>query len=71
MESKAVTIYTKPGCPFCARAKQELDLQGIVYKEIDASASPEAKAELVRVSGQAQVPVTVRGDRVELPAGGS
>ncbi len=29
------TIFTKPGCPHCARAKELLSSKGIVYKEIE------------------------------------
>jgi len=29
-----VTLFTKPGCPFCARAKQALQQRGIGYGEI-------------------------------------
>ena len=65
-----VTIYTKPDCPYCKRAKDEMDLQGIAYKEIDASASAEAKGELVRISGQSMVPTIIRNGQVEVSYGG-
>jgi glutaredoxin-like protein len=29
-----VTVFTKPGCPFCARAKADLDAAGVDYEEI-------------------------------------
>ena len=29
------TIYTKPGCPYCAAAKQDLEARGVEYEEID------------------------------------
>jgi glutaredoxin-like protein len=29
-----VTLFTKPGCPFCARAKSLLTDNGITYEEI-------------------------------------
>ena len=32
-----VKIYTIPGCPFCARAKELLKSKNIRFKEIDAS----------------------------------
>lgn len=32
-----VDIYTREGCPYCARAKTLLAKKGINYKEIDAS----------------------------------
>jgi glutaredoxin-like protein len=27
-------IFSKPGCPFCARAKATLDANGVVYEEV-------------------------------------
>ncbi|MBN2605823.1 MAG: glutathione peroxidase [Thiotrichales bacterium] len=32
--SKVATIFTKPGCPFCAKAKAALEDAGIAYEEI-------------------------------------
>jgi glutaredoxin 3 len=46
-----VVIYTKPGCPFCIRAKALLDRKGAAYEEIIASNDPEKKAEMVQRSG--------------------
>ena len=46
-----VVIYTKPGCPYCIRAKALLDRKGAQYEEIIASNDPEKKAEMVERSG--------------------
>lgn len=46
-----VTIYTKPYCPYCSRAKDLLDGKGVAYTEIEASSDPEKKAEMVQRSG--------------------
>ncbi len=48
-----VVIYTKPGCPYCIRAKALLDRKGATYTEIVASNDPEKKAEMVERSGGA------------------
>jgi len=48
-----VVIYTKPGCPYCIRAKALLDRKGAAYTEIVASNDPEKKAEMVERSGGA------------------
>lgn len=45
-----VVIYTKPGCPYCIRAKALLDRKGAAYQEIIASNDPEKKAEMVQRS---------------------
>ncbi len=31
---ESVTLFTKPGCPFCAKAKQNLKDKGLQYEEI-------------------------------------
>ena len=48
-----VVIYTKPGCPYCIRAKAQLERKGAAYTEIVASNDPEKKAEMVERSGGA------------------
>lgn len=45
-----VVIYTKPGCPYCIRAKALLDRKGAAYQDIVASNDPEKKAEMVQRS---------------------
>ena len=52
-----VVIYTKPGCPYCIRAKALLDRKGAAYTEIVASNDPEKKAKMVaRSNGAATFP---------------
>jgi len=52
---KPVTIITKPGCPFCAKAKELLEKRGLPYEEIvlgrDATLSS-----LRAITGQETVP---------------
>jgi len=31
---ESVTLFTKPGCPFCAKAKQNLTQHGLQYEEV-------------------------------------
>ena len=47
----ALVIYTKPGCPYCSRAKALLERKGADYQEIVASNDPALKAEMVEKSG--------------------
>ena len=42
-----LTIYTKPSCPFCDRAKALMESKGVEYKAIDVSEHPEARDFLV------------------------
>lgn len=52
-----VVIYSKPGCPYCIRAKALFDRKGVAYEEIIASSDPEKKAEMVaRSNGKATFP---------------
>lgn len=44
----AVTIYTRPMCPYCVRAVSVLKNKGVAFEEIDAGFSPEKKAEMVQ-----------------------
>lgn len=49
-----VVIYTKPFCPYCARALNLLRDKGVAFEEIDDAAFNSAKkAEMVAKSGGA------------------
>jgi glutaredoxin 3 len=67
-----VTIYTTPGCPYCAAAKQDLEAQGVKYEEVDVVTSPGALDRLAELTaGTNVVPVIVAEDgEVRLAAGG-
>lgn len=66
-----VKIYTKPTCPYCAAAKEDMNKKGISYTEIDVTASEEALAEMEKISGGRQVPVIVKGGEVSIGFGGA
>jgi glutaredoxin len=65
-------IYTKPGCPYCAAAKQDLEARGIDYQEIDVYTSPGAREDLAELTGGMNVvPVVIEEDgTVRVAAGG-
>jgi glutaredoxin len=65
-------IYTKPGCPYCATAKQELEARGVAYDEIDVYTSPGAREQLAEITGGMNVvPVIIEEDgEVRIAAGG-
>jgi glutaredoxin 3 len=46
-----VTIYTKPLCPYCADALDLLERKGVAFNQIDISAQPEKRAEMIQRSG--------------------
>lgn len=70
MQEKA-TIYTKPGCPFCRAAKDDLIRRGIAYEEINVQGNRKALEEMRRLAdGESIVPVIVEGDKVTVGFGG-
>lgn len=66
------TIYTKPGCPYCAAAKMDLEARGVDYDEIDVYTTPGAREELAELTGGMNVvPVVIEDDgTVRIAAGG-
>lgn len=65
MPMSEATIYTKPGCPYCAAAKDDLEQRGIRYAEHNVKADPVALRRMLELNGnRRQVPTVVHGDRV-------
>ena len=58
-----VVIYTKPFCPYCARAEALLSRKGVDYEEIIASMDPEKREEMRQRSGRMTYPQIFIGDR--------
>jgi len=52
-----VKVYSTPTCPYCRRAKDYLQEQGVVFEEFDVAADREKAREMVDKSGQMGVPV--------------
>jgi glutaredoxin 3 len=48
-----VTVYTKPFCPYCARAVNLLKKKGVPLTEIDAGFDPALRKEMLERSGGA------------------
>ena len=61
-----VEIYTKPTCGFCHMAKRLLSSKGISFAEVNISAQPERRAEMIqRANGGSTVPqIFVGGSHV-------
>jgi glutaredoxin 3 len=51
-----VTIYTRQYCGYCTAAKRLLRDRGIEFEEIDATAAPEKRAEMIQRSGRYTFP---------------
>ena len=59
----AITMYSKPDCPFCDRAKALLSRKGQTWTEIDIEAEAGRRDEMIERSGQRTVPQIFIGDR--------
>lgn len=61
-----IEIYTKSGCPYCARAKALLDGKGVDYRESEINSDPSARAEMLgRANGRTTVPqIFIDGEHV-------
>ena len=52
-----VEIYTKFGCPYCARAKRLLEEKGVDYEEYELNSTPGKREEMLsRAPGRTTVP---------------
>ena len=61
---QAVTVYARPGCPYCDRAKSLLARKGVPYTEIDIWKERERRPEMIqRAGGRTTVPQIFVGDR--------
>jgi glutaredoxin 3 len=66
-----VTIYTKPGCPYCAAAKDDLQQRSVRYVEHNVKADPAALRRMLELNGgRRHVPTIVQGGNVDVGFGG-
>ena len=55
-----VKMFTKPGCPYCAAAKEHYTNNGVLFDETNVIGDDAAQAELLKLSGgKRMVPVIV------------
>jgi glutaredoxin-like YruB-family protein len=62
--AKSIKVYSTPTCAFCTLVKDFLNSKKVSYEVIDLAEHPEKVEEMVDVSGQLGVPVTVVDDEV-------
>ena len=61
---KSIAVYTRPGCEFCAEAKELLNKNGLVFEEHVLNQDYSIKT-LMAVSGGTQVPqIFMNGERI-------
>ena len=52
----SLDIYTKDSCPVCKRAKELLDSENIIYREIDVTHDSAKEAEMIKRGTERMVP---------------
>lgn len=57
-----VTIYTTKSCGYCKETKALLTDHNVPFDEIDVGSDPEKAREMIELSGQMGVPVTIIGN---------
>ncbi len=57
--AKKVTIYTTSTCAYCRPVKEFLNQKQQAYEEVNLDEQPERRQELLTITGQLAVPVTV------------
>ena len=62
-----VTLYTKPGCPYCDAARRYRDEGDVTYEERDIATDPAAAEEVAEITGgPLTVPITVEDGEVRV-----
>jgi len=57
--TRQIKVFSTPTCPYCQRLKSFLKEKGLQFEEIDLTANRERLQEMIKLSGQGGVPVTV------------
>jgi glutaredoxin-like YruB-family protein len=56
MADKVVKIFSTPTCPWCKRAKQFLDSNGVKYLDLNVAEDKAAREEMINKTHQMAVP---------------
>jgi glutaredoxin len=61
-----VKIYTKPGCPYCEKARVYYNERGIAFQEFNAQDNMSFRKEMLAISnGDPTVPVIVEDGKLK------
>jgi glutaredoxin 3 len=62
-----VVMYTKPGCPYCAAAKDHYNGKGIDFDEINVIGDDQAQKKVLELSGGKKiVPIVIDHGKVTI-----
>jgi glutaredoxin len=62
----SVVIYTKPGCPYCAEAREHYTSRGIAFEDRNAQDNLDYRKQMLAItSGDPTVPVIVEDGRLK------
>jgi glutaredoxin 3 len=65
MADKQVKVYSTPTCPWCKKAKQFLDANGIKYQDLNVAEDKVARDEMINTTHQMAVPtIAIDGEYV-------
>jgi glutaredoxin 3 len=65
-KSLNVKIFTKPGCPYCAKAREYYRERGIEFQEFNAQDNLNFRKEMLAISkGDPTVPVIVENGKLK------
>jgi glutaredoxin 3 len=57
MTVKYIKLYSTPTCPWCAKAKEFLDINKITYQDFNVAENKVARKDLINTTHQLAVPV--------------
>jgi glutaredoxin len=62
----SILIYTKPGCPYCAKAREYYNKQGIAFDERNAQDNLEYRKEMLAFTdGDPTVPTIIEDGKLK------
>lgn len=56
MKPGNIRLFIKPWCPWCQEAMAWLDDRGIPHERLDVTSDPEARGEMLALTGQSKAP---------------
>ncbi len=57
-----IKVYSSDNCVYCDKLKSYLDSLGVDYQVVDVDKSEDNAYELIRLTNQSSIPVTLIGD---------